>query len=161
MKKAIPLLFLFFALAPIAAAETSIKIPLDFINEIAKSIEFKTGLNFIERLLVNQTVRNSSINGVKLKDFSVDNLIEYFNEDKIFKQISPTKLQEPLTGATLEFDSDGKCKKENCTITVDFNGDRGPNEIWSDPDDPKDRMIFKIKRTKDDGVEIVLPSFGV
>ncbi len=85
--------------------------------------------------------------------------MKYFNEDEIFSHKGSNKLVEPLTGAVLEFNSDGKCKKENCTITVDLNGDDGPNEFWTQSDDPKDKIEFIIKREKDNEVRIKLPDF--
>lgn len=136
-----------------------ITIPADFINDIAKAFEFKTDTNFIQSLLFKQIMKNSSINGVKLKDFRSENLMKYFNEDGIFEKTGSNKLVEPLTGAVLEFNSDGKCKKENCSIIVDLNGEKGPNELWTDPEDPKDRINFIIKRNKQNEILIHIPEF--
>jgi len=158
MKKNIFLttLVLFFSLASYAG---EIVIPLDFLNDIASGAEFKTDKGFIQNLLIKQVVKNSSISGVKLKDFSVDNLMKYFNEDNIFGKKGSNKLVEPITGAVLEFNSDGKCKKDNCTITVDFNGDKGPNEFWTNSDEPKDKVKFILRRNSDDEIKIITPDF--
>lgn len=158
MKKTAVILFIFFAFAMRACADTVIRIPADFLSEVARKVNFKADLNFLERLLLNQVMKNSSLNGVKLKDYNVDNLIEYFNEDELFKKIGSNKLIEPNTGAVLEFNSDGKCKNDgDCTIVADLNGDKGPNEVWTKADEPKDRMVFKLKRNDEGGIEIVIP----
>ena len=68
-------------------------------------------------------------------------------------------LVEPITGATLEFNSDGECKGENCTITVDMNGEKGPNEFWTQEDLPKDKMKFIIKRNDNDEITVITPEF--
>lgn len=142
-----------------ASAETTFRLPADFLTEISRSAQFKTNLSFFKRMLVNQVVRNSSVNGIKLKDYNVDALMNYFNEDNLFKKLGSNKLVEPNTGATLEFNSDNKCRENNCTITIDFNGNKGPNEVWSQSDSPKDRIVFILRRTGDGGLDVVFPEF--
>lgn len=142
-----------------ASAETSFKLPAEFLTEISRNAQFKTNLNFFQRMLVNQVMRNSSINGIKLKDYNADALMNYFNADNLFKKLGSNKLVEPNTGATLEFNSDDSCRSNNCTITVDFNGSKGPNEVWTQADSPKDKIIFVLRRTNDGGVDVVLPEF--
>lgn len=158
MKKYLILLFL-LTLSLRAYADTTIKLPVELLYETAKKVELKASKNFVQKLLINQVMRNSSINGVKLSDYKVEDLMEYFNSDDLFEKIGTNKLVEPNTGATLEFNSDDTCKKDNCTITVDLNGDKGPNEVWTNSEDPKDRIIFTLKRNKNDGLEITLPDF--
>ncbi len=160
MKYKLIILILFLLIMLKASAETTFRIPADFLTDITKSVEFKTDLNVLERLLVNQIVKNSSLNGVKLKDFTTQNLIKYFNEDNLFEQLGTNKLVEKTTGATLEFNSDNECKKNNCTITIDLNGDKGPNEVWTNMATPKDRIIFTIKRNSDDSIDIIIPDFS-
>lgn len=142
-------LFLMLLFAPSVYAGTTISIPGDFVSEIAKIINYKANLNFIERVILNQVIKNSSINGLKLKRCTAENLIKYFNQDELFKKIGSNKLVEPYSGATLEFNTDGKCKKQGkCYIVVDLNGDLGPNEIWTSYMEPKDRLIFEIQKNK-------------
>lgn len=155
------LLITFFLLAFMlcADAKTKISVSNDILSEIAKSVNLKSNLNFFERMVINNVIKNSSINGVKLKKVTMETLINYFTEDGMFKKVSDNKVLEPYTGMTLEFNTDNKCKKNNCTITVDFNGDKGPNELWVDFNDPKDKVIFVIQRGKDDVIDILLPEF--
>ncbi len=157
MKKTALILTLFFIMNTAFASE--FQIPLDFLNDIAKVAEFKTGGNFIQNLLIKQIVNNTTIKGVKLKDFSSENLAKYFNSDGIFSKKGTNVLVEPITGATLEFNSDGECKGENCTITVDMNGEKGPNEFWTQEDLPKDKMKFIIKRNDNDEITVITPEF--
>lgn len=143
-----------------ANADNTFVLPLELLNEVAKKAEFKSDTNFIQNLLTTQIMKNSSINGVRLKDYSTDNLMQYFTEDDIFQKLGTNKLVEPRTGATLEFNSDDNCKNDSaCTITVDLNGDKGPNEVWTNSQMPKDKIIFTIKRNNEDNIEIVLPEF--
>ena len=87
--------------------------------------------------------------------------MQYFSEDNVFEKFGSNKLVEPRTGATLEFNSDGSCKNDtSCTITVDLNGEKGPNEIWQNSEMPKDKIIFTIKRNSEDNIDIVLPNFA-
>lgn len=157
-KRILFLLFLVFATSFLGAgAQTVIKIPVDFLNEIAKTTEFKTDISFVKRLLIKQIIKNSSIKGVKLKDFKIDTLVEYFNEDNLFKVLPSHKLVEPITGATLEFNTDGKCNNDSCSITIDLNGDKGPNELWINSDDPKDRINVILKKGEDGEINLVFP----
>ena len=157
MKKTALILTLLFIMNTAFAGE--LQIPLDFLNDIAKAAEFKTGKNFIQNLLIKQAIKNTTIKGVKLKDFSAENLVKYFNEEGIFSKKGTNVLVEPVTGATLEFNSDGECRGENCTITVDLNGEKGPNEFWIQEDVPKDRIKFIIKRNDNDEITVVTPEF--
>ncbi len=157
MKKTALILTLLFIMNTAFAGE--FQIPLDLLNDIAKAAEFKSGKNFIQNLLIKQIANNTTIKGVKLKDFSTETLTKYFNEDGIFSSKGTNTLVEPVTGATLEFNSDGECRGENCTITVDLNGAKGPNELWTQEDLPKDRMKFIIKRNDNDEITVVTPEF--
>lgn len=157
MKKTALILTLFFIMNATLASE--FQIPLDLLNDIAKVTEFKTERSFIQNLLIKQIARNTTIKGVKLKDFSSENLAKYFNEEGIFSKKGTNVLVEPITGATLEFNSDGECKSENCTITVDMNGEKGPNEFWTQEDLPKDKMKFIIKRNDNDEITVITPEF--
>ena len=143
-----------------ANADVAFTLPADFLTQVSKGVQFKTDLNFIERLLVNQTVKNTSIDGVKLNDYKPETLLKYFNQDGTFKQIAPNKLDEPRTGATLEFNSDNMCNGKNCTITVDLNGEKGPNQNWTEFANPKDRIILIIKKTGDGGLDVEFPEFN-
>lgn len=157
MKKTALILTLFFIMNATLASE--FQIPLDLLNDIAKVTEFKTERSFIQNLLIKQIARNTTIKGVKLKDFSSENLAKYFNEEGIFSKKGTNTLVEPITGATLEFNSDGECKSENCTITVDMNGEKGPNEFWTQEDLPKDKIKFIIKRNDNDEITVITPEF--
>lgn len=157
MKKTALILTLFFMINASNASE--FQIPLDLLNDIAKVTEFKTERSFIQNLLIKQIARNTTIKGIKLKDFSSENLAKYFNEEGIFSKKGTNVLVEPITGATLEFNSDGECKNENCTITVDMNGEKGPNEFWTQEDLPKDKIKFIIKRNDNDEITVVTPDF--
>ena len=157
MKKTALILTLFFIMNATLASE--FQIPLDLLNDIAKVTEFKTERSFIQNLLIKQIARNKTIKGVKLKDFSSENLAKYFNEEGIFSKKGTNVLVEPITGATLEFNSDGECKSENCTITVDMNGEKGPNEFWTQEDLPKDKIKFIIKRNDNDEITVITPDF--
>lgn len=157
MKKTALILTLFFIMNATLASE--FQIPLDLLNDIAKVTEFKTERSFIQNLLIKQIARNTTIKGVKLKDFSSENLAKYFNEEGIFSKKGTNTLVEPITGATLEFNSDGECKSENCTITVDMNGEKGPNELWTQEDLPKDKIKFIIKRNDNDEITVITPDF--
>ena len=157
MKKTALILTLFFIMNATLASE--FQIPLDLLNDIAKVTEFKTERSFIQNLLIKQIARNTTIKGVKLKDFSSENLAKYFNEEGIFSKKGTNVLVEPITGATLEFNSDGECKSENCTITVDMNGKKGPNEFWTQEDLPKDKIKFIIKRNDNDEITVITPDF--
>ncbi len=157
MKKTALILTLFFIVNAANAGE--FQIPLDLLNDIAKITEFKTERSFIQNLLIKQILRNTTIQGVKLKDFSADNLAKYFNQDGIFSKSGNSTLLEPITGATLEFNSDGECRSENCTITVDLNGEKGPNEFWIQEDLPKDKIKFIIKRNDNDEITVITPEF--
>lgn len=157
MKKTALILTLFFIMNATLASE--FQIPLDLLNDIAKVTEFKTERSFIQNLLIKQIARNTTIKGVKLKDFSSENLAKYFNEEGIFSKKGTNVLVEPITGATLEFNSDGECKSENCTITVDMNGEKGPNELWTQEDLPKDKIKFIIKRNDNDEITVITPDF--
>ncbi len=157
MKKTALILTLFFIMNATLASE--FQIPLDLLNDIAKVTEFKTERSFIQNLLIKQIARNTTIKGVKLKDFSSENLAKYFNEEGIFSKKGTNVLVEPITGATLEFNSDGECKSENCTITVDMNGEKGPNEFWTQEDLPKDKIKFIIKRNDNDEITVITPDF--
>ena len=157
MKKTDLILTLFFIMNATLASE--FQIPLDLLNDIAKVTEFKTERSFIQNLLIKQIARNTTIKGVKLKDFSSENLAKYFNEEGIFSKKGTNVLVEPITGATLEFNSDGECKSENCTITVDMNGEKGPNEFWTQEDLPKDKIKFIIKRNDNDEITVITPDF--
>ena len=157
MKKTALILTLFFIMNTAFASE--FQIPLDLLNDIAKVTEFKTERSFIQNLLIKQIARNTTIKGVKLKDFSSENLAKYFNEEGIFSKKGTNVLVEPITGATLEFNSDGECKSENCTITVDMNGEKGPNEFWTQEDLPKDKIKFIIKRNDNDEITVITPDF--
>lgn len=157
MKKTALILTLFFIMNATLASE--FQIPLDLLNDIAKITEFKTERSFIQNLLIKQIARNTTIKGVKLKDFSSENLAKYFNEEGIFSKKGTNVLVEPITGATLEFNSDGECKSENCTITVDMNGEKGPNEFWTQEDLPKDKIKFIIKRNDNDEITVITPDF--
>lgn len=157
MKKTALILTLFFIINATLASE--FQIPLDLLNDIAKVTEFKTERSFIQNLLIKQIARNTTIKGVKLKDFSSENLAKYFNEEGIFSKKGTNVLVEPITGATLEFNSDGECKSENCTITVDMNGEKGPNEFWTQEDLPKDKIKFIIKRNDNDEITVITPDF--
>lgn len=157
MKKTALILTLFFIMNATLASE--FQIPLDLLNDIAKVTEFKTERSFIQNLLIKQIARNTTIKGVKLKDFSSENLAKYFNEEGIFSKKGTNTLVEPITGATLEFNSDGECKSENCTITVDMNGEKGPNEFWTQEDLPKDKIKFIIKRNDNDEITVITPDF--
>ena len=157
MKKTALILTLFFIMNATLASE--FQIPLDLLNDIAKVTEFKTERSFIQNLLIKQIARNTTIKGVKLKDFSSENLAKYFNEEGIFSKKGTNILVEPITGATLEFNSDGECKSENCTITVDMNGEKGPNEFWTQEDLPKDKIKFIIKRNDNDEITVITPDF--
>lgn len=157
MKKTALILTLFFIMN--AALASEFQIPLDLLNDIAKVTEFKTERSFIQNLLIKQIARNTTIKGVKLKDFSSENLAKYFNEEGIFSKKGTNVLVEPITGATLEFNSDGECKSENCTITVDMNGEKGPNEFWTQEDLPKDKIKFIIKRNDNDEITVITPDF--
>ena len=157
MKKTALILTLFFIMNATLASE--FQIPLDLLNDIAKVTEFKTERSFIQNLLIKQIARNTTIKGVKLKDFSSENLAKYFNEEGIFSKKGTNVLVEPITGATLEFNSDGECKSENCTITVDMNGEKGPNKFWTQEDLPKDKIKFIIKRNDNDEITVITPDF--
>lgn len=157
MKKTALILTLFFIVNAANAGE--FQIPLDLLNDIAKITEFKTERSFIQNLLIKQILRNTTIQGVKLKDFSADNLAKYFNQDGIFSKSGNSTLLEPITGATLEFNSDGECRSENCTITVDLNGEKGPNEFWIQEDLPKDKIKFIIKRNDNGEITVITPEF--
>ena len=157
MKKTALILTLFFIMNATLASE--FQIPLDLLNDIAKVTEFKTERSFIQNLLIKQIARNTTIKGVKLKDFSSENLAKYFNEEGIFSKKGTNVLVEPITGATLEFNSDGECKSENCTITVDMNGEKGPNEFWTQEDLPKDKIKFIIKRNDNNEITVITPDF--
>ena len=157
MKKTALILTLFFIMNATLASE--FQIPLDLLNDIAKVTEFKTERSFIQNLLIKQIARNTTIKGVKLKDFSSENLAKYFNEEGIFSKKGTNVLVEPITGATLEFNSDGECKSKNCTITVDMNGEKGPNEFWTQEDLPKDKIKFIIKRNDNDEITVITPDF--
>ena len=157
MKKTALILTLFFIMNATLASE--FQIPLDLLNDIAKVTEFKTERSFIQNLLIKQIARNTTIKGVKLKDFSSENLAKYFNEEGIFSKKGTNVVVEPITGATWEFNSDGECKSEKCTITVDMNGEKGPNEFWTQEDLPKDKIKFIIKRNDNDEITVITPDF--
>ena len=161
MKKNLILLLLLLIVPLKANADNIITLPTELLNELSKKAEFKADTNLIQSLLMTQILKNSSIDGVKLKDFKTENLMQYFSEDNVFEKFGSNKLVEPRTGATLEFNSDGNCKNDtSCTITVDLNGEKGPNEIWQNLEMPKDKIIFTIKRNSEDNIDIVLPNFA-
>ena len=159
MKKSLIIAFLIATAALSANAET-FTLPAEFLTNIANGAQFKAQLNVVQRLLVNQVMKNSTINGVKLKDYKAESLLNYFNEDGVFKKIASNKLVEPNTGATLEFNSDDRCQGNSCTIRVDFNGSKGPNQQWTDINAPKDQIIFTLKRKGDGGLDVILPDFN-
>ena len=156
MKLRYILAVLLLSLAHCVSAETVIKIPVDFISEITKTKEFKSSFNFAERIFVKQIMKNSSLNGVKLKKCNVDNLIKYFNKDNMFKKYGTNKLVEPVTGITFEFNSDGKCKKEACTIIVDLNPSQEDENQTQQTDD---KMVFILKKNSKNELDITLPEF--
>ena len=161
MKKII-LALIVLSIAPIAYAKTSIKIPVDFISEITKTKEFKSGFNIAERILVKQIINNSKINGVKLKKYNVDTLMETFNKDNMLQKYGTNKLVEPMTGITFEFNSDGKCKKEACTIVVDLNpnnNQENQNEIKEENAEGNNdnKMVFTLKRNSKNELEVIFP----
>jgi len=157
MKKIIASLILFLASAGAVFADNSITIPADFLLEVARAAEFKVETNFIQRLLINQLINNTTVKGVHLKDLKSVDLIEIFTENGVFKKVSDTKLIEPNTGATLLFDSKEDCKKNSCTIIVDLNGDKMPNELWLDYNYPKDQIKFVVNKDKEGNLTIELP----
>ena len=151
LKYIFTILFSFIILC--AEAETVIKIPVDFISEITNSKEFKSNFNFAERIFVKQIMKNSSLNGIKLKKCSVDNLMKTFNKDNLLKKYGTNKLVEPITGITFEFNSDGKCKKKPCTIVVDLN----PLEDVNNQTQEENKMIFELKKNSKNELEITMP----
>lgn len=153
------LIIFFLLIFSLCASAKTISVPDDIVSEITKAIKSKSNLSFFEKMVINNIIKNSSINGVKLKKITMETLINYFTDDGMFKKVSENKVVEPYTGMTLEFNTDNKCKKNNCTITLDFNGDKGPNEQWVDFENPKDKVIFVIQRGKGDIVDIILPEF--
>lgn len=150
------LTFIILSVSLASYAETSIKIPVDFISEITNSKEFKSTFNFAEKLLINQIMKNSSLNGIKLKKYNVDTLIEQFNKDNMLQKYGTNKLVEPMTGITFEFNSDGKCKKENCTIVVDLNSVSMQDENNLE-DNYSNKMVFTLKRNSKNELEIIFP----
>lgn len=145
-------------------AKTTIKIPVDFISEITKTKEFKSSFNIAERILVKQIINNSKINGIKLKKYNIDTLMEAFNKDNMLQKYGTNKLVEPMTGITFEFNSDGKCKKEACTIVVDLNPNDNQgiqNEINEEDKNTEtnndSKMIFTLKRNSKNELEVVFP----
>ena len=153
LKYIFTILFSFIILC--ADAKTAVKIPVDLISEITNSKEFKSNFNFAERIFVKQIIKNSSLNGIKLKKCNVDNLIEIFNKDNLLKKYGTNKLVEPITGITFEFNSDGKCKKKACSIIVDlgsFKDDNDNNQIQEE-----NKMIFELKKNSKNELEITMP----
>ncbi len=146
MKKVLGTLLLFLILNSGCANAKEFLIPSDIeLVSIVDYIAKEAGLNFVNRFIFIRIIKNLSLDGIKIKEYSVDGIISYFNSDKLFKKPPKTTFTESHTGITLDFKSDGKCKKENkCYVLIDLNGDSPPNEIWTKKTEPKDRIMLKI-----------------
>ena len=139
-------------------ADTPLVMPVEFLNNVSNKAQFRTDLPFLERVLSEQIYKNTQLNDVRLTDYSAEGILKYFNSNNAFRQVSPTMLVEPRIGATLIFQSDGRCDGNSCKILVDLNGDKGPNQFWTDSAAPQDRVIFNLRKTGNGGLDVEFPN---
>lgn len=85
---------------------------------------------------------------IEITDISSEGLRDYFNKALNGKCKSSKNRTLCDDGIGYIFESDGKCTAEgDCYIIVDTNGSKEPNEEWTDPNHPKDRIKIPLKVT--------------
>ena len=96
---------------------------------------------------------------IKPTDMSSEGLAKYYNE-QMNCQVSDNKLL-CVNGYEYIFNTDGTCNtSDTCSVIIDVNGEKGPNEEWTDPNTPKDRVKYTLVKEKNNGgFAIKMPDF--
>ena len=81
---------------------------------------------------------------IKPTDMTSEGLAKYFNRQMNCQGTGNKILC--VNGYEYIFIGDGKCNIPNgCYVTIDTNGEKAPNEEWTDPNSPKDRVSVPIQ----------------
>ncbi len=81
---------------------------------------------------------------IKPTDMSSVGLAKYYNE-QMNCQVSDNKLL-CVNGYEYIFNTDGTCNtSDTCSVIIDVNGEKGPNEEWTEPNKPKDRITVRVE----------------
>ena len=95
--------------------------------------------------ILSQGTQLATAKEEKITDASSEGLAQYFYDNALSGKKARNRI---LTsdGIGYIFEGDGSCATPNaCSIVVDVNGSKEPNEEWTDPNYPKDRIRIPLE----------------